>query len=56
MNKQMWKSSRNSQIGHCVRVIEDGAVSIKGFGSEADATAFANSERAKLGLDTPVKK
>ncbi|WP_141247089.1 hypothetical protein [Mesorhizobium sp. WSM3866] len=34
-----------------VRVIEDGVVTIKGFGSEADAKAFAKHEHTRLGLD-----
>ncbi|PBB77565.1 hypothetical protein CK218_29820 [Mesorhizobium sp. WSM3879] len=58
MKKQWWKWSVETEEladKHYVRVIEDGVVSIKGFGSEADAKAFANSERARFGLelDTP---
>ncbi|WP_189510208.1 MULTISPECIES: hypothetical protein [unclassified Mesorhizobium] len=41
---------------HYVRVIEDGTVSIKGFGSQSEAKTFANSERVRLGLGTPLKK
>ncbi|MDX8451134.1 hypothetical protein RFM98_00010 [Mesorhizobium sp. VK9D] len=59
MNKQPWKWSveiEELENRHYVRVIEDSAVSIKSFGSQADAKAFANRERARLGLDTPLKK
>ncbi|WP_292305062.1 hypothetical protein, partial [Mesorhizobium sp.] len=59
MNKQPWKWSVEIEElanRHYVRVIEDGVVSIKGFGSQADAKAFANSESSRLGLDGPLKK
>ncbi|RJT40712.1 hypothetical protein D3227_09270 [Mesorhizobium waimense] len=58
MQKQPWKTSVEiEELGnrHYVRVIENGAVSIKGFGSQADAKAFAQGERARLGLDSPLK-
>ncbi|MDX8449933.1 hypothetical protein [Mesorhizobium captivum] len=40
---------------HYVRVIEDGAVRIKTFGSQADAKSFAKSEKARLGLEAPIR-
>ncbi|MDG4889576.1 hypothetical protein [Mesorhizobium sp. WSM4887] len=59
MNKQPWKwSVEIEEIAnrHYVRVIEDGVVSMKEFGSRADAEAFAYSECARLGLDMRLKK
>jgi len=41
---------------HYVRVIEDGAVRIKGFHSQAAARAFAQGEQARLTLDASLKK
>ncbi len=40
----------NLENRHYVRVIEDGVVSVKAFESETDATSFAISEKARLGL------
>ncbi|RRH89562.1 hypothetical protein EH240_33815 [Mesorhizobium tamadayense] len=41
---------------HYVRVIEDGVVFMKAFNSERDATAFATSEKARLGLPVTHKR
>ncbi|TGP83794.1 hypothetical protein EN836_13770 [Mesorhizobium sp. M1C.F.Ca.ET.193.01.1.1] len=59
MIKQPWKTAveiEELENRHYVRVIEDGAVSIKGFSSRADAKTFAHSERARLGINTPLKE
>lgn len=59
MKTQQWKTSveiEEIEHRHYVRIIEDGAVSIKGFGSRADAKTFAQRERARLGLDMPSKE
>ena len=59
MDKQPWKTSIEiEELGdrHYVRVIEDGAVGIKGFHSQASARAFAHGEQARLSLDTSLKK
>lgn len=59
MNQKTWKWSVEIEElanKHYVRVIEDGVISIKGFGSQADAKAFATSECVRLGLETPLQK
>ena len=58
MNEQLWKTSVEiEELGdrQYVRVIEGGAVSVKGFRSRADAKAFAHGERTRLGINTPLK-
>ena len=55
MNEQLWKTSVEiEELGgrQYVRVIEGGAVSVKGFRSRADAKTCAQDEQARLGLDT----
>ncbi|KUM24679.1 hypothetical protein AU467_06080 [Mesorhizobium loti] len=55
MKNQSWKTSVElDQVEGAafVRVIEDGVVRIKTFKSEAEAKAFANSEKVRLGLNS----
>lgn len=54
MNKSFVKDSveiDEVENRYYVRVIEDGAVRIKGFSSPSDAKSFAKSEKARLGLE-----
>ncbi|WP_179298219.1 hypothetical protein [Mesorhizobium carmichaelinearum] len=54
MNKQSWKTAVEIEdFGGkpFVRVIEDGIVKVRAFKTEAEANAFALSEKARLGLD-----
>jgi hypothetical protein len=53
MNQQPWKTSveiEEVESRHYVRVIEDGVIRIKSFVSQGDANAFAQGERARLGI------
>ncbi|WP_176479071.1 hypothetical protein [Mesorhizobium sp. WSM3860] len=54
MDKQSWKTAveiiGEFKSRHYVRVIENGVVSIKAFGSPTEAESFAASERKRLGI------
>jgi hypothetical protein len=53
MDNQSWKTAVELDAAGgtpFVRVIENGVVHIKAFSAQSEATAFAQSERARLGV------